>query len=200
MFAFLRKSSGQPRKILILLGHPDKETTCGHLADSYETGARQAGHEVRRINIGELTFDPILHKGYKTVQELEPDLVMVQEAFKWAGHVVILYPNWWSSMPALLKGMFDRMFLPGFAYNFHQFGWDKLLKGKTGRVIITMDNWPLLARVMFGDYTNEITNAILGFSGIKPVHIWKVGPLKHMNEIEKNDCIDKAFALGGQAF
>jgi len=174
-------------KITILLGHPDKNTTCGNFSDCYEAGAKSAGHEVRRFNIGDMKFDPILHKGYHQIQQLEPDLVALQEAFKWANHVVIFYPNWWSSMPALLKGLFDRMFLPGFAFHFHpdHRGWHKLLKGRSARVVITMDNWPLLARILFGDYTNEISRAVLGFAGIHPVRITKIGPIISMAEKKK---------------
>src|SRR3990167_320914 len=76
------------KKIYILLGHPDKETLSGHFADIYEQEAKAAGHEVRRTNIGDLSFDPILHKGYKVIQELEPDLLKVQEDMRWAEHLV----------------------------------------------------------------------------------------------------------------
>ena len=167
------------KKVYVFLGHTDKQSACGYFADAYENAAREAGHEVRRANIGDLQFDPILHSGYKVIQELEPDLKQVQEDIKWADHIVIVYPNWWSSMPAILKGFFDRTFLPGFAYHFNKnhTTWHKLLKGKTGRVIVTMDNWPCLARFLFGDYTNEIRRAILGFSGIHPVRVNKIGPI-----------------------
>jgi len=190
----------QKIKIYILLGHPDKDTYCGAIADHYEKGAKLAGHEVVRSNIGDLKFDPILHKGYKVIQELEPDLKKVQENFKWADHIVIIYPNWFISLPALLKGLFDRMWLPGFAYHFHPHSlrWHKLLKGKTARVIITMDGYPILERIFMGDYTNEISKGILGFAGIS-VNVSKIGPLKIYSDVKKKDILEHIKVWGEKA-
>ena len=59
------------KKIVILLGHPDTgQTHSGELALLYETAAKKAGHEVKRFNLGEMHFDPILHQGYKVIHEL----------------------------------------------------------------------------------------------------------------------------------
>ncbi len=158
------------KKILVLLGHPDKDTYSGQMADRYEQAVRAAGHEVRRVNLGEMQFDPILHKGYKEIQALEPDLVTLQEQFRWAEHIVIVYPNWWNTMPALLKGLFDRMWLPGFAFNFDK-ETKKLIQrldGKTARVIILAGTHsPFQTWWKFGDYTNEIQYGILEFAGIE---------------------------------
>ena len=82
----------EKKKVLVFLGQEDSETLSGFLADSYEQGAKDAGHEVKRINIGDLKFDPLLHKGYKEIQELEPDLIRVQEEMKWADHVALFIP------------------------------------------------------------------------------------------------------------
>ena len=156
------------KKILVLLGNPDSATFSGALADHYQAGAEDGGHEVKRINLGELQFDPILHMGYKEIQELEPDLIMVQESINWADHVVIVYPNWWCTMPALLKGLFDRIWLPGFAFNFNKetHKLEKHLTGKTARVIIVAGTHsPFATWWKFGDYTNEIQHGILGFAG-----------------------------------
>ncbi len=170
------------KKITILLGHPDSDSLGKHFLDEYERGAKEAGHEVRRANIGDLQFDPVLHKAYKVIQELEPDLKKLQDDIRWCDHFVVLYPAWWSTMPALLKGLFDRIWLPGFAFHFHPSGywWTGLLKGKTARVFVTSDTHPLLARFIFGDTTNEIRKGILWFSGMRP-NIKKVGPMKHIS-------------------
>lgn len=159
----------EKKKIYVLLGHPNAETLSGAFADAYEKGALDSGHEVRHQNIGEMKFDPILHKGYKEVQELEPDLKTFQENVKWADHIVIVYPNWWGTMPAILKGLIDRAWLPGFAFRFRKngMGWKCLLGGKTARIIILANTNPWVARTLFGDFTNELSRATLGFSGIK---------------------------------
>lgn len=189
-----------PKKVLVFLGHSDKETNCGSFATAYEEGARKAGYEVRRVNIGDLKFDPILHKGYKVIQELEPDLIKLQDDFRWANHIVLFYPNWWGTMPAILKGLFDRFYLPGFAFRFWKsgFGWDKLLKGRTGRVFITMDSPPMLSRILFGDNSNEIRSAIFGFAGIK-THVTKIGPLKNASPEKKECWRKKIFKMGERA-
>ncbi len=169
-------------KILVLLGHPDKESLSNELADVYEQEARKAGHKVERLNIGDLQFDPILHKGYKVMQAYEPDLQKVQEKINWCEHFVLVYPNWWGSMPALLKGMWDRMFMPRFAFRMHKnkFGWDKLLKGRTARVIILCGNPPFLDWLAFGDFTAAIKRSLLEFSGIK-TKITAFGPSENIS-------------------
>jgi len=142
-------------KIFILLGHTDPATLSGAFADCYERSALAANHEVRRKNIGEMHFDPILHEGYKSIQQLEPDLKDFQEDIRWADHFVLIYPTWWSSMPALLKGLFERTWLPHYAFNFahHGLTWKKLLKGRTARIITSANTIPWLLRFMYGSPT-----------------------------------------------
>jgi len=186
------------KKIFILLGHPDKETLNGSLADVYEYGAKESGNEVRRMNLGDMQFDPILHKGYKVIQALEPDLVTFQENVKWCDHFVIFYPTWWSTMPALLKGLFDRVWMPGFAYHFIKGGyfWTKLMKGKSASVFITSDTAPIILRFIFGDTSSELRKGILWFAGFGPIYVHKFGYLKHFGDAHKMRMKGKVYKLG----
>lgn len=186
------------KKIFILLGHPDNDSFNCTLADQYQRGAEEAGHEVRRVNISEMQFDPILHHGYRQVQALEPDLISFQENVRWCDHFVVFYPAWWSTMPALLKGLFDRVWTPGFAYNFTgEFSWKKLLKGKSARVFITSDTIPFIQRLVFGDTANELRRGILWFAGFGPIRVKKIGYLKHFGSIARRERIKgKVYSMG----
>lgn len=191
------------KKITILLGHPDSsQTLCSEFALLYESAAKKAGHEVRRFNVGELNFDPILHKGYKEIQQLEPDLIKVQDAIRWCDHFVVIYPNWWSTMPALLKGFFDRVWLPGFSFHMmrnaegkQKMGWQRLMKGKTARVFVLSGTHPFLIHLFFGDYTNEIRRGILWFAGFK-TKVTCMGPSEHAPQWKLNEWRRKIARLG----
>ena len=186
------------KNILVLCGHPNKDSFTGQIADHYQTSAEDAGHYVNRINIGELNFDPILRKGFHEIQPLEPDLELVQEAIRQADHVVIIYPNWWCTMPALLKGLFDRIWLPGFAFNFNEETkkTEQHLKGKTARVIILSGaESPFKTWWKYGDYTNEIQYAILDFAGIK-TNVSAFGPSDQVDEKMREKWLKEAEVLG----
>lgn len=173
------------KKITIILGHPDSASLCGAMADHYAQAAQAAGHEVRYFRLGELEFDPILHHGYKQVQALEPDLQEIQAAIQWAQHIVLVYPIWWGSFPALLKGMFDRIMLPGYAFSYRQNSafWNKLLKGRSARAIATMDTPPWYFRLMYWSAAHvQIRRTILGFTGIGPVRTTSFGPVRYANK------------------
>lgn len=187
------------KKILIILGHPDKESFGGNLANSYKKGGIKSGAEVKELYLADLKFDPILHLGYKKIQKLEPDLVYAQELIKWADHLVFVYPTWWATMPALLKGFIDRTFLPGFAFKYRENSsfWDKYLTGKTARLIITMD-----APTWYNYWINgnagvkAMKKAILEFCGIKPVKVTTIGSVRFLKPEQIQKWLERSEKLG----
>lgn len=187
------------KKVLIILGHPNKETFCGSLAESYKKGALKSGAEVKEISISDLEFDPVLHRGYKEIQELEPDLVEAQELIKWAEHLVFVYPTWWATMPALLKGFIDRVFLPGFAFKYRENSafWDKYLTGKSARIIVTMDAPTWYNFLAYGNAGQKaMKRGTLQFCGINPVKVTTIGSVKGMKKEQLTNWLTKTEKLG----
>jgi NAD(P)H dehydrogenase (quinone) len=163
-----------PMNIYLLLAHPDTNSFNGALADAYESRAREMGHEVRRQNLGELTFDLVLWKGKNTTQELEPDLKQAQENIAWCERWVIFYPVWWGSVPALFKGFIDRVLQPEFAFRYHDKDplWDKLLKGRSAQVFVTSDAPKIWIALLYRNSDiHALKHATLEFCGISPVKV-----------------------------
>ena len=130
--------------------HPRRDSRCGALFDALRRRPLAGGVECRELLLSEMRFDPDVHALSPEQQPLEPDLVRAQRDIAWAEHLVLVYPTWWGTFPALLKGFLDRVMTPGFA--FRQIAhdkWDKLLAGRTADLITTMDTPPLIYRFVY---------------------------------------------------
>jgi len=187
------------KNILIINGHPDKKSFCYSLAESYKKGTDSKGDECRLVHLIDLKFNPILTYGYRLVSELEPDLVKMQEYILKADHFVFVYPNWWGTFPALLKGFFDRVLLPNFAFKFHDNDqlWDKLLIGKTARIIVTMDTPKLLHWWIYRSAGHlPMKTGILDFCGIKPVKVTAFSPMNSSSATKRKKWLKVVEILG----
>ena len=190
-----------PKKILVILGQPQRHSYGGALMQAYSEGARAAGAEVKELYLGDLKFDPLATTSLAHLAELEPDLALAQEAIKWTDHLVFVYPIWWGTIPALLKGFIERVFLPGFAVNFRKNSplWDKLLTGRSARLIVTLNTPSWIYRWHFGrPGHNTMKKTILQFCGIKPVRITEVGPMKNSSEAKRKKWLEQVRALGAE--
>ncbi|THF66601.1 NAD(P)H-dependent oxidoreductase [Pseudothauera nasutitermitis] len=190
------------KRVLIIQGHPAEQSLCEALAKAYEQGAQESGHTVRLLTVRDLKFDPVLHEGYKVIQPLEADLILAQNEIKSADHIVIIFPAWWGGMPALLKGFIDRVFLPGFAFKYHQGSpwWDKLLKGKSAHLIVTMDTPPWYFRVFYRDAgINQMRRTILQYCGVDPVKVTRIGRVKDTTDAWRNAWLSKIKVFGRNA-
>lgn len=193
---------GDGKRILLILGTPKSDSLCHALAEAYSSGARGEGHVVRQLRLGELQFDPILRDGYSQGQALEPDLLEAQRQIHWAEHLVFVYPVWWGGVPALLKGFFDRVFLPGFAFKYRNRSqlWDKLLSGRTADLLVTLDTPPWYFRWIYGAPAHrQMTRTILGFCGIKTRRLAEFAPVRPSSEEQRQDWLRRAERLGVRA-
>ncbi|WP_367867612.1 NAD(P)H-dependent oxidoreductase [Pedobacter sp. WC2423] len=180
------------KKILVINGHPNKESFNAVIAQSYIKSALEAGSEVRYIEIGALDFNPNLQFGYHQRMELEPDLVKALADIQWSEHQVWIHPLWWLGMPAIMKGFFDRAFLPGITFKSNKEGaTEGLLQGRTGRIITTAGDLSLdiYEDIYASSGLVQLKRGILEYCGISSIQDSFIGPLYELNEHDRRKWI-----------
>ncbi|MHC8316301.1 NAD(P)H-dependent oxidoreductase [Pseudomonas sp. LB3P31] len=189
------------KRILVILGHPSSNSFCAALVERYTQSALRAGHEVRQLFLGQLMFDPVLREGYQQVQPLEPDLLQAQADVLWAEQLTLVFPIWWGGIPAVLKGFFDRVFLPGFAFKYRKgkaFP-DKLLRGRSAHLLVTMDTPPWYYRWFYHmPGVHQMRKTILQFCGIKPAATLTFGPILDSNTAQRERWLQQAEAIASR--
>lgn len=164
--------------LLVIDGHPDPDSLCAALVREYADAARDAGARVEVLPLRDLDFDPHLRRGLRD-HRAEPDILRARTLLVEADHVVVVSPVWWGSVPALLKGFFDRTLERGWAYRYRDNGLPQgLLSGRSGRVVITTDSPGVYLRWIKGDTTmRQIRRSTLRFCGLRPVDVTRFGPV-----------------------
>lgn len=190
----------QMKKVLVINGHPDKESYNFALAQAYVKGAKtNASIDIKIINIRDLDFNPNLQFGYRKRTELEPDLLDAQEKLKWADHLVWLYPVWWGSIPAIMKGFIDRIMLPGFAFKKREGSvwWDKFFTGKTARLISTLDQPPWYYKLVYRSPSHSAMKRLtMNFIGVKKVRLTTIGPIRLSKDEFRTKWLERMEKLG----
>ncbi len=187
------------KNILIINGHPSKESFNYALSTAYLEGVKTTGEPVSILNIADLNFSPSLTYGYQKRTELEPDLLDAIEKIKQATHIVWVFPTWWAGIPAILKGFIDRCFLPGITFqpvDNKPFP-IKLLKGKTARLIITSDS-PRWYDYLYlkSPVINQMKKGVLNFCGIQKVKTTYLSPIKSSTSKKRTLWLQKVKQLG----
>lgn len=166
------------RRILVIQGHPDRQGAhYGHaLAAAYAEGASLAGHEVRTVTVAELEFALLPSRRDFEQQPPSEGIRRAQEDILWAEHLVIFFPLWLGSAPALFKGFLEQVLRPGFGLGR---GLGKLkgsLRGRSARLVVTMGMPAALYRWYFGAAgLKSLKQGALGLCGIRPVRESLIG-------------------------
>lgn len=192
------------KRIVIIQGHPDASAKhlCHALADHYAYGAREAGYSVDVIDVADLDF-PILRSGNDWNEGKTPaGLLQAQQQMLAADHLVIFYPLWLGTMPALFKAFLEQILRPslvaGGAKDHAAMG--TLLKGKSARIVVTM-GMPALAYSLFyrKHSLKSLQRNILGFTGVGPIFTKLIGLVDHMKPARAQKLFDEMTTLGRAA-
>lgn len=188
------------RRITIIQGHPDPGGghLCNALADAYRAGAEQAGHEVRTIEVATLTF-PVIRSAEDFLNGERPAAIReAQSMIRTSDHLVIVYPLWLGTMPALLKAFLEQVFRYDFAFEPQPDGrYRKLLRGRSARVVVTMGMPALAYRYFFGAHSlKSLERNILRFAGIKPVRESLFGAVEAVSDERRQRWLDGMHQLG----
>jgi NAD(P)H dehydrogenase (quinone) len=116
------------------------------LAGAYARELEQLGHRQQTCDLYRIGFNPVMAAGellpITADHPAESDVMGAQSDLRDADALTLIYPLWWMSMPATMKGYIDRVFARGFAYESSEGQVHGLLHGKKA-VLITLSGAPL---------------------------------------------------------
>ncbi|WDE02609.1 NAD(P)H-dependent oxidoreductase [Thalassomonas actiniarum] len=185
------------KNILLLNANPKAVSFCRALADSYEIEAREQAN-IHRFDLAKMDFNQNLETGYDKAQQLEKCLADFQQAILSADHIVMISPVWWGGLPAKFKGLIDRVFLPGFAFKYE--GDDpepiQLLKGKTSRLIFTMDAPEYFLSEQALPVLEQLDRFTLQFCGVAKAQVNLFGPMIFADDQQRNHWLQTVKSLG----
>ncbi len=178
---------------LVIDGHPDARSLTAELARRYA-----AGHgDARVLALRDLDFDPSLRFGYRERMTLEPDLVDARAALHEASTVIVTTPLWWGSVPAVLKGFFDRALLPQQEYRYTKLGLPEgLLDAAHGRLFLSADTPWFLTPFTGLPAQTHVARGTLRFCGIRSVKTHRMLGAKDASPERVSAWLAKAERLG----
>lgn len=151
-------------KTLIVFYHPYKGSYCNSILKAVKTGLKKGGHPCKVINLDKDAFDPVMHmKDLKVfpalgrgdtdaLDELDPIVLRYKKKLEWAERLILIFPIWWMSVPAMIKGFVDKVIFPGVAYEMDGAKLKSRLKNlKQVTVISTMNTPADIYRDVFGN-------------------------------------------------
>lgn len=178
---------------LVIDGHHDGRSLTASLVQRYA-----AGHgDARVLALRDLDFDPNLRFGYRERMTLEPDLIEAKQALHEADTIVVATPLWWGSVPALLKGFFDRALLPQQEYRYTKLGLvEGLLPARNGRLLLLADTPWYFAPFTGLPAQTHVARGTMRFCGIRSVRTHRMLGVKDADAVTITRWLDRAEHLG----
>ncbi len=178
--------------MLIIYAHPNKEGHCGYILKKIQRELDNDKKNYEILNLYKINFNPILKNeehytsGRRKVTEKIGEF---QDKIRNNKKFIIIYPTWWNSTPAILKGFFDRVLTMGFAFKYENKIPRGLLQGKVA--VITTTGGPIIFEKFFAGNRSlkTVINDTLNFCGLKSKG-FMIGSARELTEKQK-DKIDK---------
>lgn len=128
---------------LIISAHPNEGSFSNALADALKKDSEHNDVKVVVRNLYDLDFNPVLTSDDLAQiknGDTPADIAKEQKILGESDIISLVYPLWWGSFPAVLKGYFDRVLTNGFAFEITSNGAEGLLKGKKAFLHTSMGN------------------------------------------------------------
>jgi putative NADPH-quinone reductase len=189
------------KRILLLNGHPDPapERFCAALVNAYADGARRSGHEVRRFDVGDMAFPLIRSATESDKGPVAEDAARVQDAIRWADHILLVFPLWLDDQPAWLRALFEQVFRYGFVHTDFDKN-KKALKGKTVHTVVTMGMGAFAYRWKNGAHcVRALEKGLYAYAAIKPVRRTLIGSIHTIDDTARKAWLKKLQSAGAEA-
>lgn len=156
--------------MIIVYAHPNKEGYCGYTLKEVINGLEKRFLRYELFDLYAMNYDPILkpEEHYTSgKKKISSENIKIQEKIKNENRFIFIYPTWWNSVPAILKGFVDRVFTPKFAFYYEGGIPHSLLSGKAA--VFTFTGGPRIISVLYfkDSAVKFMTRDVLRFCGIK---------------------------------
>jgi NAD(P)H dehydrogenase (quinone) len=150
-------------RVLVIYCHPVAESFAAGAHTCVLQALAEGGHDVTDVDLYVEGFDPVMNRqerlDYENTRRNIRPVRKYDDQLEAAEAVVLIYPAWWHGMPAMLKGYFDRVWLPGVAFDVTPDG--RVVTGRLKRirriiVVTTYGGSWWLERIALGDPARKV--------------------------------------------
>lgn len=175
-------------KTLIIYAHPKTGGHCPYILEKLKDNLASKKINYDIIDLYRIKYDPILHENEHYTRgnkDISPQNKRFQKMISRSDHLIFIYPVWWNSSPAILRGFIERVFTPGFAYNYVNGIPKGLLKGKKATILTTYGAPKIFASLFQKEARKFMEKHVLKFCGIRS-RSYYICKATEFNEKQKN--------------
>lgn len=209
-------SKNNIKKFLIIYAHQDDKSFCGAIKDLTLEILQKNGHLVQISDLYKMKFNPVISSSdfnslkndnnfsffneqvnsyeneFKTYSK---EIKIELDKIKWADNLIFIFPLWWGSFPAIMKGYIDKSFVYGHSWTTKEH-YPGLLKSKKSLVVCTADaseqDYSLQGKQGMSvdeclHHLNHCTMGFVGIQALKSFVFYKISSISNEERLKKID-------------